>query len=164
MGVESVLYGVDDLHSFGVVDFSASALVEVEQAESSVKGPAHELPSRGGEVDIGDCSDVALVDEFGPVHPSEVEGVAVRVVVAHSEVHRLERVETQAHGLVGKSDLLNCSLPPEVVNQDRPVRAGATEDVGVRGGVPHLENTVDVPLELLDGLAPLVGPHLNDLS
>ena len=45
MGVESVLYGVDDLHSFGVVDFSASALVKVEQAESSVKGPAHKLPS-----------------------------------------------------------------------------------------------------------------------
>ena len=104
-----------------------------------------------------------LVDEPGPVHAPQVEGVAVPVIVAGRQVHRLEGVKAEGHRLVGQSYLLDRGLPSEVVQQEGAVRAGGGEEVGVRGVVLGFEDAVNVPLQLVDGLGPLVGPHLHNL-
>ncbi len=138
MRIDCVLNGRDDLHSFGVVDFFAAALVVVEESDCSIERARGELPSRRSVVDISDGCDVIFVDSSGLVHFSDIERVAVGVVTSDSEVDWLNGVEAKTHGFVRKSYLLNSSLSSQVIDDDRTIAATSAKNVSIRGVVLHL--------------------------
>lgn len=53
-----------------------------ENANSAVEGTRKELSAVGGEVNVSDCSNMSLVDGPGLFHASQIERVAVGVIIA----------------------------------------------------------------------------------
>jgi hypothetical protein len=100
MGIDCKLHCVDHLHAFGMVDLSAAGSVVAKDANRAIKRSSGKLSARRCIVDIGDGSYMTLMDRLSAVHASEVEGVAVRIVVADREIDGLQRVEGNAHCLV----------------------------------------------------------------
>jgi len=163
VGVKSVLDSVNNLHSFGVVNLLAVALIVIKKTKSSIEWARNKLSTRRSEIYVCDCRNVSLMYKFSSVHPSKIKWVTVWVIISHCEVHGLQRIEADTGRFVGKSNFLDSSLPSEVVDKDGPIWTSTTKNVWVRRRVPDFQNTVYIPLQLIDGFTSLVRPDLYNL-
>jgi hypothetical protein len=115
LGIDCVLYTADDLHSLCMIDLFAPSRIIVEDADGLIEGSSHELSASRSVINISYSANMVLMNNFGLVHLTHIEGITVRIVITYSEVDRLNWIERKTHGFVGKGDFLNRSLSSQIV-------------------------------------------------
>lgn len=101
-----------DLHSFSVINLSATALIIIENSDCSIEWPSYKLSSCWREVQISYSSDVVFVNDFSFVHSSQIKAVTVWIIISYCKVNRLEWIKSHTHTFIWKCYFLYWTFSP----------------------------------------------------
>ena len=91
------------------------------------------------------------MNDFGSIHFSHVKRIAIRIIISDHKIDWLQRIEAKTHRFVGKGDFLDGSFSSKVIENQGTIRTGSTENIGIRRVVFHLQYTINIPLQLING-------------
>ncbi len=77
------------LHSFGMVNLSASSRVVIEDSYRSIEWACDKLSSCRGKINVCYCSDMIFMDSFSLIHSTEIESVTIWIITSDGEIYRL---------------------------------------------------------------------------
>lgn len=126
MSINSILNTTNDLHSFSVINFFASAWIIVKYSKSSIKRSWNKLSSRWRIVNITNSTNMIFMDSFCLIHLSHIKGVAVGIITSNCKINWLNWIEWNTHRFIWKCNFLNWSLASKIIKDNGSINTGGT--------------------------------------
>jgi hypothetical protein len=79
-----------------VVNLARLSVIKRENSDGFVKATSDEFTACGSKVNVQNSTDMVFVDHLCLVRLSEIEGVAMTVLITHHEVHWFLRIPAKS--------------------------------------------------------------------
>jgi len=135
----------------------------LEYPNSPIKRAGNKLSPGGRKVNIRNSANMILMNGLSLIHPPKIKRITIGVITADGKVNGLQGIKGHAHTLIRHRNLLHRGLGPQVIQDQPAITTRPKQYIMLRRVILDLKYGVDIPLQLINGLGPLIRPDLHNL-